>query len=138
MRRLNGKLLFGLVSGSALLVALTFFVHWLQTGRIARALLAQADRAEQQGELADTARYLSRYLELEPDDIETRARYGRTIADERLAVTPRARARALFVLEQVLAKLPDRRELRLRLVRIALELQRRDLAREHLTFLTRA
>jgi tetratricopeptide (TPR) repeat protein len=136
MRRFNAKLFFGLVFGSVLLVALTFLVHWLQAGRIATALLAQADRAEQEGALDQLARYLSRYLELRPDDIEARARLGQALSDEKMAVTPKACTRALFVLEEVLAKLPERRDLRLRLIRLALALPRRKVAREHLTRLT--
>src|SRR5581483_7995724 len=103
-----------------------------------RALLAQADRAEQRNEPAEAARFFSRYLELKPDDIDTRARLAQTLASEQVAVNPRSRTRALFVLEQVLAKKPERRDLRLQLVRLAMELQRRDLARDHLTTLTQA
>src|SRR5438045_3258938 len=112
MRRFNAKLFFCLVFGTALVVALSFGVHWLQTGRIASAFLMQADRAEQQGQREQVVRYLSRYLELEKDDLDTRARLGNALADEKVAVSPKARTRALFVLEQVLAKAPERRDLR--------------------------
>ena len=112
MRRCNVKLLFGLVFGTALLVGLTFLVHWLQTGRLARALYAQADRAAQKGEDAEAARFLGRYLELEPDDLDARARFAQALAGEKVAVTSKARTRALFALEQVLTKKPDRRDLR--------------------------
>src|SRR5262249_45336084 len=138
MRRFNAKLFFGLVFGTVVLVAVTFLAHWLQSGRIARALLAQADRAEQEGSLDQAARYLSRYLELRPDDIEARARLGQALADEKIAVTVKACTRALFVLEEVLAKQPDRRDLRLRLIRLALALPRREVAREHLNRLIQA
>jgi tetratricopeptide (TPR) repeat protein len=136
MRHFNSKLFLVLVFGTALLVALLFGINWLQTGRIARAMLSQADRAEQQGKNDQVIRYLSRYLELERDDVDTRARLGQALSDEKVAVNPKARTRALFVLEQVLAKQPERRDLRLRLVRLALDLDRRDLAREHLAVLT--
>ncbi|MBL8796384.1 MAG: tetratricopeptide repeat protein [Planctomycetia bacterium] len=136
MRRLNARLFFFLVFGSALLVAVTFGVHWLQTGRIARAMLQQADRAEQQGHTDQTIRYLSRYLELEPDDLEARARLGDKLADEKTAISPRARTKAIFLIENVLAKSPERRDLRLKLVRVALLLDQNKLAREHLAILT--
>jgi len=135
MRRFNAKVFFFLVCGSALAVAVTFAVHWLQTGRIARTLLAHADRAGEQQDAALTARYLGRYLELEPDDWDARVRLSEALASEKVAVNARSRTRALFALEQVLARLPERHDLRLRLARLALDVQRRDLAREHLTIL---
>lgn len=136
MRRLNAKLFFCLVFGSALLTAITFGVHWLQTGRIAQAMLQQADRAEQQGQNDQVVRYLSRYLELAPDDLEARARLGDKLADEKTVLPPRARTKAIFLIENVLAKSPERRDLRLKLVRVALLLGQRNLAREHLVVLT--
>lgn len=138
MRRLNVKLLFALILGSILLVGITFLVNWLQSGRIARAMLAQAERAEQRDDPVEAARFFSRYIELQPDDIDSRARLAQTLANEKVAVNQPSRTRALFVLEQVLAKKPDRRDLRLQLVRLAMDLQRLDLAREHLTILTQA
>ncbi len=138
MRRLNYKLFLGLVGGLVLLVAVTFLVHWLQTGSIARALLARANRAEQQDNLPDVARYVSRYLELEPDNVEERARLGRILADERLARSPNSRRRAIFVIEQVLLKQPERHDLRLRLARVALDLERPELAKGHLDILQKS
>src|ERR1041385_9166672 len=58
MRRFNVTVLFSLVVGSGLLVGVLFLVHWLQTGRIARALRAWADRAAAGGDEAETARFL--------------------------------------------------------------------------------
>lgn len=138
MRRLNVKLFAALVLGSFLLVGVLLLVHWLQSDRIADGLQARAERAEQEGELAEAARYLGRYLEMEPDDIEARARLGKLLAHEKLATNARSRSRALFVLEQVLVKQPDAHELRFRLVRLALELRRQDVAREHLAVLAKA
>src|SRR5437867_2072849 len=101
MRRLNVKLFLYLTAASILFVAALFLVHWLQTGSIGRALLARADKAEQQQNLRQAARYVSRYLELLPADVDERAHLGRMLADDRLAVTPKARAQAIFVIEQV-------------------------------------
>ena len=138
MRKLNVKLFLGLVCGCFLLVGLVVLVHWLQAGRIARGFLVRADRAEQQGDPKEAARYFGRYLELVPTDAEARARLGKVLADETVAVTVRTKTRALFVLEEALGKLPERNDLRFLLVRLATELQRHDLAREHLDKLNEA
>lgn len=138
MRRLNVKLFVGLIVGSILIVGALALVHWLQTGRIAQGMLARSEQAEDQGEIAEAARFLGRYLELAPEDTDARARLGKLLADERLATNSKARTRALFVLEQVLVKQPDANDLRLRLVRLALDLRRHDLARDHLNALAKA
>lgn len=135
MRQLNVKFLLYLIGAVVLVSAGAFVVHRAQSWRIANALLRQADRAEAQGQLDHKVKYLSRYLEFQPRDHARRADLGRTLAHPDLAVSYRARERALFVLEQVLIAEPDHHDLRLSLARIALELRRQELAGEHLTFL---
>ena len=46
MRRLNAKLIFGLLGTVAVLTGLVFGIHWLQQGSIARALLTRAERGK--------------------------------------------------------------------------------------------
>ncbi|MBY0523322.1 MAG: tetratricopeptide repeat protein [Gemmataceae bacterium] len=135
MRRVNVKLLLSLAAIVVLTGGVLFLAHWLQRGSVARALLTRAERAEKQERLDQVVRYVSRYLELTPEDNEQRARLGRTLASEQLAVTPKARTRAIFVLEQVLGREPGRHDLRMRLTRLALELDRVDLAQQHLALL---
>jgi tetratricopeptide (TPR) repeat protein len=135
MRTANVRLLlilFGLATAAVAGVAVT---HYLQTGRIARALLARAAAAEDQGQTRLATLYLSRYLEFAPTDVEQRARLGRLLADQGAALTPQQRARAVMVLEQVLGRDPDRRESRRLLVRLALDAGNLELAREHLKIL---
>jgi tetratricopeptide (TPR) repeat protein len=132
MRRLNVKLFLGLVGGTLFLAILVVVVHQLQAGNISSALLWQAEQAEKQGRLRDAARFLKRYLEFAPDDIEERARLGRLLADPTLAVNNRTRQRARFVIEQVLTREPERHDLRQILVRLALDSWQLDVAREHL------
>lgn len=134
MRRLNVKLLLGLLIGTAVTVAVLFVVHWFQTDSIGRALLARAERAEEKQEYRQAVRYVSRYLELKPDDLEARAHLGHVLATE-LATTPKARTQAVFVIEQVLLKDSQRHDLRLKLVRLALDLDRQELAQQHLRVL---
>src|SRR5262249_47836530 len=131
-RKLNVKLFLYLVGGTALLAGALFVVHRLQAGQIASGLLWQADRAEKEGRPDQAARYLRRDLEFERKDMAPGARRGGTLASPQLAVTPRAREQARFVLEQVLARDPDRHDLRRLLVRVALDLGRVEQAGEHL------
>src|SRR5262245_52385114 len=100
MKKINVKLVLYLLGGTALLGVVLFLVHWFQSGRIAGALLWQSRTAEEKGNLGEAARYLHRYLEFEPNDLDERARLGLLLSDPKLAKTQRARENALFVLEQ--------------------------------------
>jgi tetratricopeptide (TPR) repeat protein len=135
MRKVNWKLVGWSLAGLAVLAAGVFAVQRVQSGRIAGALLWQADRAEKRGELKQAVRFLRRYLEFEPNDLRQRARLARALADPKLADSRKDREKALFVLEQVLARDPDRHDLRRPLARLAIELGQFDLAREHLRVL---
>jgi tetratricopeptide (TPR) repeat protein len=136
MRRFNTRLFLWLLGITAGLTGLVFLVHYLQTGRIGRALLWQAHRAEEQGHPEQTARYLSRYLDFVPDDHEERANLGRVlgnlVVDGERKVSYRTRQQALFVLEQVVARDPQRQDMRRLLARVAMDLDRPEVALEHL------
>src|SRR5262245_65522506 len=140
MRTLNVKFFLILIGITVGLAATVFVVHSLQAERIARALLWQAERAAQEDRPDQAAKYLKRYLEFQPHDLERRAELGRLLASEKLAVTARAREAALFVLEPVIAREPDRHDLRRLVVRLAMEPPRLRLkqAREHLDVLHKA
>jgi Tfp pilus assembly protein PilF len=137
MRKLNLKLTVYLASGLVLFAVALVGVHWLQSGRIAKALLWQARHAQEQDQIDQVVRYLGRYLEFVPDDTDERANLGKALADPRVAWSAKGRQRALFVLEQVLTRAPDRDDVRRLLARLALDLQRNELAREHLEVLHR-
>ncbi len=138
MKKLNRKLLLYTFLAGTFLAGGVLAVHAFQTRRIAEALLWQAQRAEKQEQFDQAARLLSRYLELRPEDAQERAHLGQLLASERLAVSPRARQRALFVLEQALNRLPDRHDLRRSVVQLALALGRYNRAQEHLELLQTA
>ena len=121
MRKLNVKLLFALVLGTLTLALAVGVAHAFQYGRIADALRFQARRAEDQGQADRVARYLSRYLEFQPRDLEARAQLARVLAGEAFAGQRRARARAVLLLDKVLTDDPGRSELRRLLARVALE-----------------
>jgi tetratricopeptide (TPR) repeat protein len=135
MRILNVRFLLVLLGLAVATTSGVAITHYLQAGRIAAALLAQARAAEDEGRPAEAARCLSRYLEFMPRDVEERAHLGELLASPELAVSPHACGRAVMVLEQVLGRDPDRRDSRRRLVRLALDTGRPELAREHLKVL---
>jgi tetratricopeptide (TPR) repeat protein len=135
VKNFNTKLFVYLIGAVVLTGTGLFLIHYFQSGRIANALLWQAKRAEEKGDLYKTAHFLKRYLEFEPNDLDERANLGRILADPKMARSNRARENALFVLEQVVARDPERNDLRRPLVRIATELGQFDLARKHLDIL---
>ena len=100
----------------------THFLHAYQVRRNAGGFLARADQAEQDGQLSQAADYLGRYLSFNPDDLDTQARFGMLLADERVSQSPRAKYRAMMALERVLLRQPDRHDLRRQSVRLAVAL----------------
>ena len=87
-----------------------------------KALLWQANRVEEEGRSADAARYLVRYLEFVPKDVDSLARLGEL--REKLAITPRQHAGAFMIFEKVLRADPSRTEVRRKSVRLAMDLGR--------------
>jgi tetratricopeptide (TPR) repeat protein len=140
MRQLNVKLALILIVSGSLVLAGVFLVHYLQASRIANAFLWHAQRAEEEDRPDQVANYLKRYLEFRPHDIEERAHLGRVLASDRLAVSARTRENALFVLEPVIAREPDRMDLRRLVVRLSMAFTppRLEKAKEHLDILEKA
>jgi tetratricopeptide (TPR) repeat protein len=134
MRKINGKLFLGLLLGTVVLTGSVFAVHHFQYQRIARALLWQARRAEEQGQPRRAAQYLQRYLEFNPRDNDEKANLARTWAGDEFAGNVRARRGALSLMDEVLIY-EDRPDLRRLLVKVALEEggpRRTKQARDHL------
>jgi tetratricopeptide (TPR) repeat protein len=138
MKKLNTRFLLILGSVTLLLAAGTAVAHQLQASRLGQALLWQADKAEKENRLDQAAKHLARYLEFQPEDTEQRARLGKLLASSNLPGTSKNHERALFTLEQVLAREPARNELRPLVVKLALELKRWKVAEEHLQILRKA
>jgi tetratricopeptide (TPR) repeat protein len=137
MRTINVKFLLIMTVSTVATIAAVVGLHYLQTGRISRALLWQAERAQQEDSPEHAVKYLRRYLEFEPHDTERRAELGRLLASEKLATSPRARNDALFLLEPIITRDPERHDLRRLVVRLAMTppRPRLKLAREHLDVL---
>src|SRR5579875_2390234 len=117
MRKINTKLLLGLLLGSLFTSGAVFGVHRFQYGRIADSLLWQARRAEEQGQIRRQARYLQRYLEFRPKDLDAKAQLARLWTSEEFADSPRERGRAVRLLDEVLAQGNDQPDLRRLLVK---------------------
>jgi tetratricopeptide (TPR) repeat protein len=139
MRKFNVKLFLVLMGIAVVLAAGLFGVSYVQKPRIARALLWQARRQEDQGETRRMAKYLQRYLEFVPNDQAEKAHLGRVWTSDVYEKEPRTRLRGMDLLTQVLAKEPDQPELRRTVVKTALDPAILDTktARDHLEILWR-
>lgn len=122
MRRLNRKLLLGLVVGVAATAAGVHVLHGLQSGRSANALIRQAGRAEKEGDRGKAARYLERYLSYAPGDAEARARYGTLMMPDDPRSSPRAARAALSTLEKALVRDPGLTDVRRRVIGVLMKL----------------
>ena len=88
-KKLNGRLLFSLVIGTAILGGGVHVLHGVQVKRSATTLLALANRAEKEERVEEFEQYLSRYIAFRPGDAEALIRYGRLLEDQ--AKDPKAR-----------------------------------------------
>src|SRR4051794_19910882 len=100
MRTINLKFLLTLLLFVAVLAGSVAGIHYFQRQRIASALLWQANRAEEQGQLDDMARYLTRYLEFNPRDLRASERLGKVLVSEHFALNPRKRQNGLYLLDK--------------------------------------
>ncbi|HTU19424.1 MAG TPA: tetratricopeptide repeat protein, partial [Gemmataceae bacterium] len=132
MRKINTKLLLGLLLGTLFASGAVFAVHHFQYDRIASSLLWQARRAEEQGQVRRQARYLQRYLEFNRKDLDEKAHLAKLWAGDEFADSPRERNKAVRLLDDVLAKGDEKPELRRLLVKLALEVHQLKMARNHL------
>jgi tetratricopeptide (TPR) repeat protein len=132
MRKINTKLLLGLLLGTLATTGAVFGIHHFQYDRIAESLLWQARRAEDQGQVRRQARYLQRYLEFHPKDLHAKAQLAQLWTSEEFADSPRQRSKAVRLLDDVLAQGDDQPQLRRLLVKTALEVRQYKIARNHL------
>ncbi len=115
--RFNSRFAVRLAAGLLAAAVLVWLLHALQIRRHAAGQLALAGRAEADGDTTEQIAALSRYLDFIPSDTATRARYGLVLAAH--ADSPRARTRALQVLQQVLIRDPNQHEARVKAVELA-------------------
>jgi tetratricopeptide (TPR) repeat protein len=138
--RIDGRFLAGLLIVLTVLAGCAYCLRGYQVKRNAGILRAEAERAEERGDLLRAADYLGRYLAIAPADAASRGRYGLLL--DRLAAppNPQGRLEAFLTLERAVRRLPDRADLRRDLVRIAMasDLGRHGDACEHLHALLRS
>ena len=126
-RRINVKVLIGLVVGTALLGGGVFLLHRFQVDRNAGLLLDQAKKAESNHDLEKTRVYLVRYLSYRPNDLESLAWYGGVL--QKQATTDEQRDQALKVYQRVVARGGQTPELRRELAALAVQLGQFGIAR---------
>jgi tetratricopeptide (TPR) repeat protein len=122
MRRTVNVRILGVLLGTVVVLgAVVHGLHAYQRGRqqSADALSRMAQRALDKGQFARAVTYLERYLSLIPGDTDALVKLGQTL--DRLAEDYRGRFRALQVLEQALRREPGRRDLRRRVVSLAID-----------------
>jgi Tfp pilus assembly protein PilF len=138
-RTVNVKAALILVVGGAVLLAGTMALHAFQVERGSRALLAQAERAEADGERTKEARILTEYLGLNPKDTKVLAHYGLLL--KRMCTADRKTDPNAFVqqhqnaylaLDKALRSGEDGPEVRRAYAAVAVELGLGRDAREHL------
>src|SRR5262249_48342166 len=107
-----------------------------QVKRNADAFVRLALKAEEDGQLEKSLNYLHRYLQYVPEDTDALAYYALTMS--KAAKTPRGKARAISVLQEVLSRAPRRLDVRRQLAIDAFSLGRFGDAALHLVLLTNA
>src|SRR5207248_1421194 len=122
-----------LLGGSLLFATAWYIVHKFQVRRHAASLLHYASLAESQKRLDRATRFVGLYVNLIPNDTEARARFGLLL--EQVDQSPRTRAGAMRVFEQVLLREPNRGDIRRRLIAHAVDLGQYDDALQHLDIL---
>lgn len=135
-RTLNVKMVVGSLLVVAVCAGAVHLLHERQVDKHSGTLLDEARRAEEQGNLAEAATYLERYVTMTPDDVEAQARYGLLL--EKASTKPRDQLRAFLVLEKAVRSSPERHDVRREVVRLAMALGRPGDARDHLNVLVEA
>ena len=134
-RQINFKFLAWLLVGTIVFGTGTHFLHAFQMKRNAHVLLEEAKRAEEKGSLKQAVAFYTRYLGFERNDSSARAQLGIAL-DElgKKTKSPKNREKGYFVMDQVLLREPQRRDLRERCIEIAMSpfMNRFDEARQHL------
>jgi tetratricopeptide (TPR) repeat protein len=129
-RRLNVKALLILLLSVAVLGVGAYSLHAYQVQRNAHALLAQASREEDKGDLGKALVYLKTYLGFRRDDIDARERFALILS--RVSQRPRDLQVVLDNLERVLQQDPQRHDVRRKAIELYLQYGRPKDALAHL------
>ncbi len=110
-----------------------FFIQRYQVGRIDRSALAQAARAENDGNFEEALRFYQEHFEVAPDDPEAKLKYADILLkgpknDAHLA-------EAAWLYNQRVTRFPDDKITRRRLAELYVEMGQYNVARPHLELL---
>jgi tetratricopeptide (TPR) repeat protein len=131
--RLNLRLFFGLLAVLGLLGTGIYFLHDYQVASNAEDLREMARGMESQGRLDKAERLLALYLPFAPGDVDARIDYAGLL--EKLSASPKARVGAINLYERILTRVPDRADLRKRLVNLQIRAEMFTQALVHLKVL---
>src|SRR5271157_364775 len=110
-----------------------FFVQRYQVGRMDQSVLAQAARAEEDGNFEDAARFYQEHLEVAPDDPEAKLKYAEVLLNGPKDDARRQQAAQIY--EQYVNRFPADKKARRRLAELDVETGRYGKARQHLEIL---
>ena len=135
-RQVNLKFVAALLVTLTVLGVGTHFLHAFQVKRNAGVLLRRAEEAEEKKDFATALDFFGRYLGFRPDDTEALARYALLLEQE--SFSPASRLRAFLLLEEVLRRAPERDDVRRRVIKLAMSIERFADAKEELALLLKS
>ncbi len=107
-----------------------FFVQRYQVEKMDRSVLAQAARAEKDGNFEEAARFYQEHLEVAPDDQEAKLKYADVLLKG--PKNPARQEQAAQLYDQYVTRLPANNSARRRLAELNVEMGRYSVARPHL------
>jgi len=113
-----------------------FFIQRYQVEKMDRSVLAQAARAEKDGNFEEAARFYQEHLEVAPDDQEAKLKYADVL--RKGPKNPARQEQAAQLYDQYVARFPANNSARRRLAELNVETGRYDKARPHLEILLKS
>jgi tetratricopeptide (TPR) repeat protein len=134
VKRVNFKLLFGLLIGSLLLAGGLFGLNRYQVDRNAGGLAKLARQKLKDGKIQESVSLFNRYLGMRPDDVDVQREYAELVLEQTQGtrVSQADLQRAYNSLEEAVRRNPEDNELRLKLAEFQVRVGRVGDAREHL------
>ena len=111
-----------------------FFIQRYQVGRMDRSVLAQAARAENDGNFEEAVRFYQEHFEVAPDDPEAKLKYADVLLKGPKNDARQAEAARLY--NQHVTRFPDDKITRRRLAELDVEMGQYNVARPHLELLS--
>lgn len=113
-----------------------FFIQRYQVEKMDRSVLAQAARAEKDGNFEEAARFYQEHLEVAPDDQEAKLKYADVLLKG--PKNPARQEQAAQLYDQYVTRFPADNNARRRLAELNAEMDRYNVARPHLELLLKS